>query len=219
MTRPTDTLPTVSPSAGGLGEATGREHDLKTWPEFYDAIARGEKDFEVRANDRPGGFEVGDVLHLRRFDPQTQQYTGESMRRRVKYVLDALQGFGLIHGYVVMGLEPLPTTRSTEGGEGALTAAVGPCEAWDAGFRAGRADGYSAGRADERADWFARWEDPIAVGVRRERAAIVAWLRTNPPRTTGREHETWADAIARGAHLPADTAETAPPGSGMKEGV
>lgn len=44
------------------------EHVLKTWPEFFRAIVDGKKTFEVRKNDR--GFQTGDVLHLREFDPK-----------------------------------------------------------------------------------------------------------------------------------------------------
>ena len=42
-------------------------HELKTWPEFFDAVDRGEKTFEVRLDDR--GFQVGDTLRLQRFRP------------------------------------------------------------------------------------------------------------------------------------------------------
>lgn len=42
-------------------------HELKTWPEFFDAIDRGEKTFEVRRDDR--GFQVGDTLALQRWRP------------------------------------------------------------------------------------------------------------------------------------------------------
>lgn len=41
-------------------------HYLKTWPEFYDAILKGEKPFEIRRNDRD--FRVGDFLVLQEFD-------------------------------------------------------------------------------------------------------------------------------------------------------
>lgn len=43
-------------------------HELKTWPEFFDAVARGDKTFEVRKDDR--GFQVGDELVLERWRPK-----------------------------------------------------------------------------------------------------------------------------------------------------
>lgn len=43
-------------------------HELKCWPEYFDAIARGEKAFEVRY-DGDRGFSVGDELKLLRWQP------------------------------------------------------------------------------------------------------------------------------------------------------
>lgn len=40
------------------------EHVLKTLPDYFDAVARGEKTFEVRRDDR--GFQKGDILVLHR---------------------------------------------------------------------------------------------------------------------------------------------------------
>ena len=34
-------------------------HNLKAWPEFFDAVADGRKTFEVRRNDR--GYREGDI--------------------------------------------------------------------------------------------------------------------------------------------------------------
>jgi len=76
------------------------EHELKCWPVYFMAILKGLKSFEVRENDR--GFEVGDVLHLREWDPVTKEYTGAGMGVSVKYILRDCPG--LMPGYVVMGL-------------------------------------------------------------------------------------------------------------------
>ncbi len=84
------------------------EHELKTWPEFFDAVARGEKTFEVRNNDR--SFRVGDTLHLRRFDPQAgyeqDEYDGQEARVEVLYVMHGGR-FGLASGWVCMGIKVL----------------------------------------------------------------------------------------------------------------
>lgn len=70
------------------------EHELKTWPSFYAAVDRGDKQFEVRRADRD--YRVGDVLVLREFDPDPQLkysdpenhgYTGRELSARVTYVL------------------------------------------------------------------------------------------------------------------------------------
>lgn len=76
-------------------------HELKTWPRPFDAMKRGEKTFEFRKNDR--NFQVGDVLMLNEYDPGTEKYTGEGLRRTVTYIL--FGGiYGLPEGYVVMAV-------------------------------------------------------------------------------------------------------------------
>jgi hypothetical protein len=78
-------------------------HDLKTWPEYYARVADGAKTFEVRKNDRD--FSVGDFLALREFDPSTGEYTGNSMVKRVAYILHG-GNFGIEKGYIVMSILP-----------------------------------------------------------------------------------------------------------------
>jgi ASC-1-like (ASCH) protein len=76
-------------------------HHLKTWPEYFDAIARGDKNFEVRYNDRD--FQVGDVLVLQEWKPETELFTGKELSRIVTYVLPG-DNFGITLNYCVMGL-------------------------------------------------------------------------------------------------------------------
>lgn len=82
-----------------------REHRLKTWPEFYAAIERGEKTFEVRLDDR--GYAVGDVLTLREYDPALYQagggLTGREMRKVVTYKMPGGR-FGIDPTWCVLGL-------------------------------------------------------------------------------------------------------------------
>lgn len=79
-------------------------HDLKTWPVYYDAVARGEKTFEVRKDDR--GFQKGDTVRLRRFEPgvvTSGHYTGEELTRTITWVLTGGQ-HGVEPGFVVLAL-------------------------------------------------------------------------------------------------------------------
>ncbi|WP_084558935.1 MULTISPECIES: DUF3850 domain-containing protein [unclassified Mesorhizobium] len=63
-------------------------HDLKCWPEFFAAIARGEKRHDLRrATDRE--FRSGDRLLLREFDPDRGEYTGQSQRAVITYITSA----------------------------------------------------------------------------------------------------------------------------------
>jgi hypothetical protein len=89
-------------------------HELKTWPNFLDAVIAGRKTFEVRKSDRD--FQVGDRLHLRGWDPGTQQYNGFEHTLVVTYVMQGGQ-FGVEAGHVVLGFKPFQfeaTRQSTE---------------------------------------------------------------------------------------------------------
>lgn len=59
-------------------------HVLKTWPKPFSAILTFHKRHEVRRADRD--FQVGDLLHLREYNPETQQYTGRECSCRVNYI-------------------------------------------------------------------------------------------------------------------------------------
>ncbi len=50
----------------------------------------GVKTFEIRVNDR--GYEVGDSLFIREYDPVKQQYTWRSMNKRIVYMLQGVYG-------------------------------------------------------------------------------------------------------------------------------
>jgi hypothetical protein len=78
-------------------------HRLKTWPEYFAAVWSGRKNFEVRKDDRPEGYEAGDLLHLVEYDHGTKQETVRRIAVRVTYVLKGGQ-FGIEAGYAVLGL-------------------------------------------------------------------------------------------------------------------
>lgn len=60
------------------------QHDLKCWPQPFDMTARGKKKAELRKADRP--FADGDVLHLRRYDPEADAFTGDCLMVEVRGV-------------------------------------------------------------------------------------------------------------------------------------
>ena len=80
-------------------------HELKVWPEFYEALVEDDKCFEVRKNDR--AFEVGDILHLREWDTILGKYTGAAAIAVVDYIMDLGEPFNVAPGYVVMGISLL----------------------------------------------------------------------------------------------------------------
>jgi hypothetical protein len=69
-------------------------HELKTWPDYYLHIVDGTKTFEYRRDDR--GFKVGDVLHLREWEPTFEKYTGRELYRRVTYILPTSPTFVIL---------------------------------------------------------------------------------------------------------------------------
>lgn len=61
-------------------------HALKILPEYYDAVLRRTKTFEVRRNDR--AFKMDELLTLREFNRVTQDYTGREATFRIGFVLE-----------------------------------------------------------------------------------------------------------------------------------
>jgi hypothetical protein len=64
----------------------------------------GEKNFEVRRNDRD--YQVGDTLALMEFDRERDCYLGGRWPFEVTYILHGSQ-YGIPEGYCVMALKPL----------------------------------------------------------------------------------------------------------------
>lgn len=75
------------------GSIPASRPNLKTWPEFYEAIVEGRKRFEIRKNDR--GYAVGDLLLLQEYDPSREEYTGREVWRRVAYIIQGAWSGGL----------------------------------------------------------------------------------------------------------------------------
>ena len=73
-------------------------HELKTLPEYFDAVQKGTKTFEIRKNDR--NFKVGDLLYMLRQEENSDVPTNATMMKIV-YMTDYEQK----EGYVVLGIE------------------------------------------------------------------------------------------------------------------
>jgi len=59
--------------------------EKKVWPEYFEKVISGEKNFELRLADWQ--CRVGDVLVLREWEPKIKEYTGRQIEKEVGYVL------------------------------------------------------------------------------------------------------------------------------------
>ena len=61
---------------------------LKTLPQYFEEIIKGNKRAELRFNDRD--FKVGDIYELEEYDGKT--YTGRSVTVRITHILEGFEG-------------------------------------------------------------------------------------------------------------------------------
>lgn len=84
------------------------QHELKTWPEYFQAVWDGRKGFELRKDDR--GFQPGDLLMLREWSGYntSEGYSGRRIHAIVTYMLDNTDlGNILEDDYSVLGIKVL----------------------------------------------------------------------------------------------------------------
>lgn len=74
------------------------DHQLKILPQYFQAVAGGDKTFEIRKNDRD--YKVGDTIVLSEYEEG--QYTGRSILATITYITDYEQK----EYYVVFGIKP-----------------------------------------------------------------------------------------------------------------
>lgn len=72
-------------TAQRLGLEVREVIDKKVWPGYFDAVAHGNKNFELRLGDFRA--QPGDILVLREWDPSISEYTGRQVERVVTYVV------------------------------------------------------------------------------------------------------------------------------------
>ena len=69
----------------GSGEAGFTVHELKCWPEFFEAIVAGAKKHDLRRGD-DREFMVGDLIKLREYNPATKEYSGREQVVEITYM-------------------------------------------------------------------------------------------------------------------------------------
>lgn len=72
---------------------------LKTLPQYFEEVVKGNKKAELRFNDR--GFKVGDIYTLEEFDGK--MYTGHSVTVRITHILEGFEG--LQEGWCMFSFE------------------------------------------------------------------------------------------------------------------
>ena len=95
-----------------------RVHELEIEKDYADSVYFGDKNFEVRNNDR--GFQKGDeiIFHVLEKTSLYGTWYDEShplhnARYEITYVLCSF--CGLAQGYVAFGIKPMPEQTEKEG--------------------------------------------------------------------------------------------------------
>lgn len=83
-------------------------HKVKSWPDLFASLISGDRQFDLRRNDR--GYKVGDLIVFQEYDDRKRVFTGMELSRRITYVMDGV-GVGSIeplrglqHGFVILSL-------------------------------------------------------------------------------------------------------------------
>lgn len=96
--------PPGRPAGPGIAVHERRVHDLKCWPAFFQATIEGRKKAEVRKDDR--GYQTGDTLLLREWDPVAKRPTGRTYAVRVTHLAD-LGTIGVAGIFVCLSFVPV----------------------------------------------------------------------------------------------------------------
>lgn len=80
---------------------------LKTVNPYFSDIWHHRKRSELRKDDR-GGYKIGDVLLLREYDADRDEYLDREMLAKVTYVLKDFPG--LVDGYIILQLRIIEQT-------------------------------------------------------------------------------------------------------------
>lgn len=80
----------------------------KCLPEYYQAVRKRTKTFEIRKDD--SDYEVGDILELHEWDGE--EYTGHKIAREITYILRDCPEYGLAEGFCILAIQPIGWNES-----------------------------------------------------------------------------------------------------------
>lgn len=73
--------------------------EKKILPEYFEAVIRDEKHFEIRKDE--DNLHVGDAIILKEFDGKN--FTGRATGRNITYILRNCPEHGLMEGFCIIG--------------------------------------------------------------------------------------------------------------------
>lgn len=85
-------------------------HELKTLKPYFDALAQGNKTYEVRKTDRD--FNVGDFLALNEITEIEKKYTGRCCMVAITHILTDQEY--VQPGYAILSVEPCVIGRRSK---------------------------------------------------------------------------------------------------------
>lgn len=78
-------------------------HNIKILRSFADAVLSGDKNFEVRENDR--GYQKGDIVNFTVIDKNGTCMSTHNLNIEFFEITYVLSGWGIKDGYVVFGIK------------------------------------------------------------------------------------------------------------------
>ena len=80
-----------------------RVHNLKILNDFADSIVEGDKNFEVRENDR--GFQKGDFIKFQAVDTMRIKNYSHLINNKLYEITYVLNGWGIKDGFVALAIK------------------------------------------------------------------------------------------------------------------